>query len=71
MIRSSFLVSIALSLLPLNGWAVTPKVVVDIAPLHSIVAEVMNGVAEPALLIKPEASPHSYSLRPSEAQALT
>lgn len=70
MIRSSFVAGLALSLLPINGWATGPKVVVDIAPLHSIVAEVMNGVGEPALLIEPEASPHSYSLRPSEAEAL-
>lgn len=70
MIRSPFVAGLALSLLPINGWATGPKVVVDIAPLHSIVAEVMNGVGEPALLIEPEASPHSYSLRPSEAEAL-
>jgi zinc transport system substrate-binding protein len=48
-----------------------PKVVVDIAPIHSLVAQVMDGVASPVLLIQPEASPHSYSLRPSEAKALS
>ena len=30
----------------------------------------MDGVAKPDLIIKPGASPHGYSLRPSEARAL-
>ena len=47
-----------------------PSVAVDIAPLHSLVSQVMEGVAEPKLLIPAEASPHQYSLRPSEAKAL-
>lgn len=70
MIRSSLFAGLTLSLLPINGWAAAPKVVVDIAPLHSIVTEVMSGIGEPVLLVEPEASPHSYSLRPSEAEAL-
>jgi zinc transport system substrate-binding protein len=48
----------------------SPKVAVDIAAVHSLVAKVMEGVGSPALLIRPEASPHTYSLRPSEAGAL-
>lgn len=47
-----------------------PKVVASIQPIHSLVAGVMSGVAEPALLVKGGGSPHSYALRPSEAQAL-
>jgi len=47
-----------------------PKVAVDIAPVHALVARVMEGVGEPALIIPPEATPHAYSLRPSEASAL-
>ncbi|GAB2647755.1 zinc ABC transporter substrate-binding protein [Vibrio panuliri] len=54
-----------------QAYAQAPKVAVDIAPLHSLVAQVMDGVGEPDLLIRPEASPHSYSLRPSEAKALS
>jgi len=50
--------------------AQAPKVAVDIAPLHSLVAQVMDGVDTPDLLIRPEASPHEYTLRPSEAKAL-
>jgi zinc transport system substrate-binding protein len=50
--------------------AADPKVVVSIKPLHSLVAGVMEGVGEPTLLVKGSASPHTYSLRPSDAQAL-
>ena len=47
-----------------------PKVVVSIKPLHSLVAAVMDGVGQPQLLVKTSADPHSYTLKPSEAQAL-
>jgi len=48
----------------------SPKVVASIAPIHSLVASVMEGVGEPELIVKGGGSPHSYSLRPSEARAL-
>ncbi|SDD09653.1 zinc ABC transporter substrate-binding protein [Ruegeria marina] len=47
-----------------------PRVVVDIAPVHSLVAQVMIGVGEPELIVHPGASPHSYAMRPSEARAM-
>ena len=47
-----------------------PAVVVSIKPIHALVAGVMQGVAEPELLVKGGGSPHGYSLRPSEARAL-
>jgi zinc transport system substrate-binding protein len=50
--------------------AAAPRVVVSIAPVHSLVAGVMYGVAEPTLLIPPGASPHAYALKPSGARAL-
>ena len=56
--------------LSLNAHAAAPKVAVDIAPLHSLVSQVMDGVDKPNLLIPAEASPHSHTLRPSEAKAL-
>ncbi|MDD1795472.1 zinc ABC transporter substrate-binding protein [Enterovibrio sp. ZSDZ42] len=49
----------------------TPNVAVDIAPLHSLVSQVMEGVGEPDLLIPAESSPHEYTLRPSQAKALS
>ncbi|MHB1400618.1 MAG: metal ABC transporter solute-binding protein, Zn/Mn family, partial [Trichloromonadaceae bacterium] len=54
-------------------WAATPqgpRVVVSIKPLHSLVAGVMQGVAEPQLLLQGGSSPHGYVLRPSEARLL-
>jgi zinc transport system substrate-binding protein len=47
-----------------------PDVVASIKPVHSLVAAVMEGVGEPTLLVKGNASPHTYSLRPSDAGAL-
>jgi len=47
-----------------------PRVVVSLAPVHSLIAGVMEGVGEPALLVEGAASPHTYSLRPSDARAL-
>ena len=57
-------------LLAAPALAEAPQVAVDIAPVHSLVARVMDGVAEPALIVAPGASPHEYSLRPSEAAAM-
>jgi zinc transport system substrate-binding protein len=54
----------------LVGATQASTVVVSIKPLHSLVAGVMQGVAEPMLLVKGGGSPHGYSLRPSEARAL-
>ncbi len=47
-----------------------PRVATDIAPVHSLVAQVMAGVGEPDLIVQPGASPHGYALRPSQARAL-
>jgi zinc transport system substrate-binding protein len=49
--------------------AESPRVVVSIKPLHSLVSGIMAGVGSPQLLVK-KGSPHGYSLRPSEAKAL-
>ncbi len=50
--------------------AEAPKVVTDIAPVHSLVARVMEGVAEPQFVVPVGSSPHHHSMRPSEARAL-
>jgi len=47
-----------------------PSVVADIAPVHSLVSQVMQGLEQPELLLEPTASPHSYALRPSQAHSL-
>ncbi|MEO5370427.1 MAG: zinc ABC transporter substrate-binding protein [Magnetococcus sp. DMHC-1] len=45
-------------------------VVVTIKPVHSLVAGIMEGFATPTLLLNGAASPHTYTLRPSDARAL-
>src|SRR5690625_5946255 len=50
--------------------AQAPRVVASILPLHSLTAAVMEGVGEPELLVPGAASPHSFSLRPSDARSL-
>lgn len=55
---------------PLVASADVPRVTVDIPPVYSLVATVMGELGDPELFIQPGASPHGYSLRPSEAQSL-
>ena len=50
--------------------AMTPRVATDIGPIYSLAARVMAGIGVPDLIIRHGASPHAYSLRPSEAAAL-
>jgi len=50
--------------------ATSPTVVTSIKPVHSLVAGVMNGIGKPGLIVDGNASPHSYSLKPSQAEML-
>lgn len=70
MSRNLVSLSVAATLLGGTALADVPRVAVDIAPIHSLVARVMQGVGAPSLIVAPGASPHEYSLRPSEASAL-
>lgn len=58
------------ALAPPAAAADTPAVVATVKPLHSLAAAVMDGVGEPVLLVQGAASPHTYALKPSDAQAL-
>lgn len=57
-------------LLPLAVFAAEPRVAASIKPVHALVAGVMQGVGTPQLLVPGAASPHDYSLRPSDARAI-
>lgn len=59
----------ALILAPTMAMA-EPQVVVSIKPIHSLVASIMKGVGEPTLVVEGAASPHTYTLKPSNARAL-
>lgn len=49
-----------------------PAAVASIKPVHSLLAGVMEGAGNPPrLLVSGAASPHTYSLRPSDARALS
>jgi zinc transport system substrate-binding protein len=47
------------------------RVVATIPPIHSLAAAVMEGKGEPRLLVKGASSEHTYSMRPSDARALS
>ena len=50
--------------------AETPKVMVDISPVHALVSMVMGETGAPGLLLQKGADPHDFQLRPSQAQEL-
>ena len=70
MSRNLLCLTVSAGLLGTAAWADVPKVATDIAPVHSLVSRVMQGVGEPALIVPSGATPHEYSLRPSEAAAI-
>lgn len=47
-----------------------PEVVVSIKPIHSLVAAIMQGVGEPKLIVEGAASPHTFTMKPSNARAV-
>ncbi|MFD2739940.1 zinc ABC transporter substrate-binding protein [Sulfitobacter aestuarii] len=60
----------ALTLLSVKAEAQVPQVATDIAPVQSLVAQVMGELGTPDLVIPANASPHGYAMRPSEARSL-
>jgi zinc transport system substrate-binding protein len=55
----------------LPAFASSPEVTVSIKPLHSLVAGMMNGAGDASLIVKGSRSPHTYSLKPSDARTLS
>ena len=45
-------------------------IVVTIKPIHSLVSSITKGVSSPYLIIRGASSPHTYSLRPSDAKKI-
>ncbi|MCE7999147.1 MAG: zinc ABC transporter solute-binding protein [Rhodobiaceae bacterium] len=52
------------------AFADAPKVVASLKPIHSLVAAVMGETGSPELLVTGAASPHTFSLKPSQAASL-
>lgn len=69
--QKSFVLALAAALsFSTAAFAEVPKVVASVKPIHSLVAAVMGDLGTPALIVSGAASPHTYSLKPSDAQAL-
>jgi zinc transport system substrate-binding protein len=62
---------LASALLAVPVRASEPNVVVTLKPVHSLVAQVMAGVGTPHLIVDGAASPHTFTLKPSAAKAIS
>ena len=60
----------ALSSLGVSAANADVSVVTSIKPVHSLVSSVMQGVGSPTVIIEGAGSPHTYSLKPSQAKQL-
>jgi len=60
----------ALSSLGASAANADVSVVTSIKPVHSLVSSVMQGVGSPTVIIEGAGSPHTYSLKPSQATQL-
>jgi zinc transport system substrate-binding protein len=60
----------ALSLTNISAAKADIEVVTSIKPVHSLVSGVMAGVGNPSVIIEGAGSPHTYSLKPSQAKQL-
>ena len=69
-LRLGPLLVLAFGLLAARPEAACAQVVASIKPVHSLVAAVMAGIGTPDLIVRGGASPHTYSLRPSDATRL-
>ncbi len=65
-----FLSLFALAVCPVPALAEAPRVVTDIAPIHSLVAQVMEGVGVPQVLLSGAASPHDFQFTFDQAAAV-
>lgn len=68
-LRTTLLAASVLTGLPAIAMG-APNVVVSIKPVHSLVASIMHGIAEPSVIIEGSASPHTYQMKPSDASSL-
>lgn len=67
---SIFLLSATVFSVSAGMGSAAPDVVVSIKPVHSLVASIMKGVGQPKLIVDGAASPHTFSLKPSNAAAI-
>ncbi|MCF6317075.1 MAG: zinc ABC transporter substrate-binding protein [Marinosulfonomonas sp.] len=65
------ILSIFLLLITGPARAEAPKVLADIPAVHSLVAQVMQGVGTADILLTQGSDPHDFQLRPSQAHAIS
>lgn len=53
-----------------SAHAEAPKVLASIAPVHSLVSMVMEGVGQPELLVPATASDHDFAMKPSDLRKI-
>ena len=68
-VKSTIISSTLISTLTFTAQAEI-NVVTSVKPVHSLVSGVMEGVVTPDLIVEGAASPHTYSLKPSQAKQL-
>ena len=64
------LLPILLATTTMPTFAAPPTVVTDIAPVHSLVSQVLGELGEAAVLVEQGVDAHHVNLRPSQAAAL-
>ena len=69
-LKSILLAATAIAFSAVPALAEAPRVVASIKPIHALVASVMGDLGTPDLIVEGAASPHAYSLKPSNAAAL-
>lgn len=69
MCRTVLMAAAMLAWLPFPGLA-APRVVTDLPPVGGLVAQVMQGVGTPEVLLGRDGDGHHHQLRPSEARAI-
>ena len=65
-----FMVMAAGVMMSESAWAAPPKVTTSIKPVQALVKMVMGSLGTPDLIIPATASPHVFSLKPSQAKML-
>lgn len=66
-----YIISLLLASAALPAMADAPRVVTDIPPVQSLVAQVMGDLGQPAVLLEKGANAHSFQMRPSQAADLS
>ena len=64
------LAALVLCALPFAAQADPLKIVTDIAPVQSLVAQVIGNRGEVSALLEPNSDPHHFQLRPSQSRDL-